>query len=150
MKKRITARLLILFLIGGSIYTLIEIIWRALREGHGTHWSMFIVGGVLFLLLGGINEHVTYNMPLEAQCLLGALIITAVEFAAGCVLNIWLGLNVWDYSMLPGNLMGQVCPQFSTAWLILSGFAIVLDDWLRFWLFGEEKPRYRSLFMKRR
>ena len=38
---------------------------------------------------------------------------------------------------------GQICPQFSFLWLWISLAGIVLDDWLRYWLFGEERPRYR-------
>lgn len=47
------------------------------------------------------------------------------------------------YSNLPGNFMGQICPQFTAAWVLLSVVAVVLDDWLRYWLFGEERPHYK-------
>ena len=39
-----------IFLIGGALYNLIEILWR----GY-THWSMFIVGGLCFQLIGYIQ-----------------------------------------------------------------------------------------------
>lgn len=32
------------------------------------------------------------------------------------------------YSDMPGNLMGQVCPQFSVAWFFLSAAAIKLEN----------------------
>lgn len=35
------------------------------------------------------------------------------------------------------------CLPFTAAWYILSLLAIVLDDHLRYWIFGEEKPRYK-------
>ena len=35
------------------------------------------------------------------------------------------------------------CLPFTVAWYILSLLAIVLDDHLRYWIFGEEKPRYK-------
>ena len=44
---------------------------------------------------------------------------------------------------MPFNLLGQICLPFAVAWLALAAVAIVLDDYLRYWLFGEEKPRYR-------
>ena len=47
---------------------------------------------------------------------------------AGLVLNVWLGLDVWDYSGVPGNLMGQVCPQFTIAWVALSAVAVWVED----------------------
>ena len=61
---------------------------------------------------------------------------------AGLVLNICLGMAVWDYSTLPGNLWGQICLPFSALWALLAGFAVVLDDWLRYWMFGEDRPHY--------
>lgn len=133
----------ILFLIGGAIYTLIETIWRAARGSNPTHWSMFILGGLCFVLLGAINEYLTWDTPLIVQGVIGTIIVLALEFIFGCVLNIWLGLGVWDYSHMPFNIMGQICLPFAFAWFILSIVAIVLDDWLRYWLFKEEKPHYK-------
>ena len=126
-----------LFLVGAAAYAVIEILWR----GH-THWTMAVLGGILFLLLGGINEWIPWEMPLAAQCVIGAVIVTAAEFLAGLILNVWLGLGIWDYSDVPGNILGQVCPQFVGAWLGLSLVAILLDDWLRHWLWGEKRPKY--------
>ena len=72
-----------------------------------------------------------------------ACIITGVEFLAGCILNLWLKLGVWDYSNLPFNILGQICIPFTLLWYIISPVAIILDDYLRYWFFGEEKPRYK-------
>ena len=46
--------------------------------------------------------------------------ITAVEFETGLLVNLTLGWGVWDYSDMPLNLMGQICPAFTLAWLALS------------------------------
>ncbi len=104
---------------------------------------MFLVGGLCFWLIGLINEIMPWEMPLWRQCIIGAAIITAVEFAAGCVINLWLGWDVWDYSNLPFNVLGQVCLPFMALWFFLSAVGIALDDYLRYWLFGEEKPHYK-------
>lgn len=128
---------LILLLTGGVSYTLVEMAYR----GH-THWTMFIVGGLCFYLIGLINEITPWEMPLISQCLIGAVIVTVMEFIAGSIINIGLGWNVWDYSDLPCNLLGQICLLFSSLWVLLSLPAIILDDYLRYWLFGEEKPHY--------
>lgn len=128
---------LVLFLCGGILYMLIEILWR----GH-THWTMGVLGGLCFLLIGGLNNGMPWQMPLALQMVIGAAIVTAAEFAAGLILNVWLGLGIWDYSAMPGNIMGQICWQYSLAWLGLSLAAIILDDWLRYWLFGEPRPKY--------
>lgn len=52
------------------------------------------------------------------------------------------GWNVWDYSDQPFNLLGQICLSYTLLWIPLSAVAIVLDDFLRCLLFGEEWPRY--------
>ena len=145
MMLKYLRKLAVLFVIGGGLYTIIEVVWRALRGSTPTHWSMFIVGGLAFVLIGGINEFLTYDMPLVFQCAVGAVIVTGLEFVAGCILNLWLKLNVWDYSTMPGNVLGQICPQFMAAWFLLTGVAILLDDYIRYWFFDEEKPHYTFL-----
>lgn len=73
----------------------------------------------------------------------GAIIITLLELIVGTIVNIILGWNVWDYSNLPGNLWGQICPQFTVLWFFLSAVAVYLDDWIRWLLWGEERPKYK-------
>ncbi len=68
--------------------------------------------------------------------------ITVVEFVAGLIINVWLGMGVWDYSAMPGNIMGQVCPQFLAMWMILAAVGIVMLDWMQYGVEGGEKPRY--------
>jgi uncharacterized membrane protein len=103
---------------------------------------MFLLGGLCFVCLGLINELIPWQMPFLKQMLIGMLIITYFEFITGCVLNIWLGWGIWDYSNIPGNILGQICPVFSFLWFWISGAGIILDDWLRYWLFGEDRPHY--------
>lgn len=126
-----------LFVFGGGIYCLIEMLFR----GH-THFTMIFVGGVCFLMCGMLNEVIPWEMPLPEQMIICAVNITAVEFIAGMILNVWLNLNVWDYSNMPLNIMGQICLPFSVAWFFLSAVGIIMDDYLRYWIFGEEKPHY--------
>lgn len=82
-------------------------------------------------------------MPLTVQSAICGLAITAVEFIAGLIINIWLGMNVWDYSAMPGNIMGQICPQFLAMWVGLSAVGIVMLDWMRYAVEGGERPHYR-------
>ena len=123
--------------LGGTVYVFIELMWR----GY-SHWSMFLLGGICFIALGLINEVIPWEMPLTAQMFIGCVIITVLEFITGCIVNLWLGWNVWDYSDLPYNLLGQISVVSSVGWYFLSAVGIVLDDWLRYIFFGEEKPRY--------
>lgn len=129
---------LILFEIGGLIYNLIEILYRG-----NTHWTMFIVGGLCFLLVGWINKFFSWDLALWKQMLIGGAIITVVEFVSGCIINLWLGWNVWDYSHIPLNILGQICLPFYFAWVGLSLIAIIVDDVIRWLFFGEEKPKYK-------
>ena len=103
---------------------------------------MFALGGLCFVCLGLINEVIPWIIPLWRQVVIGACVITALGFLTGCVVNLWLEWDVWDYSQLPGNVLGQVCPQYFILWLPVSLAGIILDDWLRFWLFGEGRPHY--------
>lgn len=135
--KHHACKAMVLFLCGAIGYANIEILWR----GY-THWTMAVLGGVLFLLIGSLNEWFTWDIPIWIQCICGAGIVTDAEFIAGLILNICLGLDIWDYSGMWGNLYGQVCPQYSLAWLGLSLIAILLDDWLRYLMFHEERPHY--------
>ncbi|MCL2353639.1 MAG: putative ABC transporter permease [Defluviitaleaceae bacterium] len=136
MKKHLI-KLFSLLLWGGFIYYIIELMWR----GH-SHPSMFLVGGLCFVLIGGINNYLPWSLGIVQQSLIGAVIITVVELVAGLVVNVWLGLGVWDYSGLPLNFMGQISLLFFVLWIPLATVGIFIDDWLRYKLFGEEKPHY--------
>lgn len=128
---------IILWLIGGLLYMGVELMWR----GY-SHWTMFVLGGICFVLLGRINEVIPWDMPLWMQVLIGTAIITAMEFITGCIVNLWLGWKVWDYSNVPFNVLGQICLPYILLWIPISLAGIVSDDYLRHWLFKEEKPYY--------
>lgn len=110
--------------VGGIIYMGIEILWR----GH-THWSMGVIGGLCFVLIGLLDEWQEHP-PLLLQMIQGMCIVTAIELVSGVVLNIILGLGIWDYSNMPGNILGQVCPQFMAAWFFLSAAAVKIENLL--------------------
>ena len=131
-------KVVLLFVFGGLMYMGVEILFR----GY-THFSMFFVGGLCFVLVGGINEKLPWNMAFVSQMMIASLLVTAVEFAAGVILNLVLGLGVWDYSTLPYNLLGQISLIFSVGWFFLSAIGILLDDWLRYLIYGEERPHYK-------
>ena len=102
------------FLIGGAGYGLIEMTWR----GH-THWSMIIAGGICFVIFSEIDARMR-GLSLIFKAAIGAVAVTAVELVFGVIFNIVLKMGVWDYSAIPCNLFGQICPIFSLAWLFLS------------------------------
>ena len=108
------SRFVSLFVLGGLAYNLIELAWR----GY-THWSMFFLGGTCFHLIGKIGGKL-WGKGLLAVGVACSFAVTAAEFASGCLLNLRLKLNVWDYSHMIGNLKGQVCLLYSALWGALS------------------------------
>ena len=126
----------VLFAIGGFMYILIELLWRS-----RTHWTMLIVGGICFVLVGLINEIFTWDMPLIQQQAISAVMITITELLAGLLIN--SNYTIWDYRNMPLNIVGQICLPYTILWFFLSFPAIVLDDYLRYWIFKEDKPRYK-------
>lgn len=120
---------LILLIIFGITYCGIEILYRG-----RTHISMLFVGGLCAVLIGMINE-ITPKMNIFLQMFIGAVIVTIIEFVSGYIINIILGLNVWDYSNLMFNYKGQISLLFTIIWFFLSVPVIYLDDKLRKILF---------------
>lgn len=104
---------IIAFLLGGVLYVIIELLYRGRSDV-----SMAFAGGFSFLLLHAL--FVRRPMPLLLKCIVGALIITSVEFIAGYIVNIRMKRNVWDYSNEKFNLYGQICLRFSCAWAALT------------------------------
>ena len=83
-----------------------------------------------------------YRAPVIVQAMIGALIVLAVEFVSGCVLNLWLGLGVWDYSNQPGNVLGQICPAFGLLWFFIMPLAIWAEDTARWLIWAYECAVY--------
>jgi len=138
---------IVLIIIMGTIYMALEGIWRG-----WTHISMLVVGGISAFLIGKLNEHPAfYNRKMWEQCSIGTGIVLALEFTSGMILNVWLKLGIWDYSNTWGNLYGQICLPYAVLWFMLVPFCIYVDDYLRYRIFGEEKPErllenYKNLF----
>lgn len=101
------------FIFGGVMYGSLETVAR----GY-THPSMLLTGGVCFAGLYAIDKH--SKRALWVRILMGAALITAAEFTAGCICNLWLGWDVWNYSHIPFNLLGQICPRFTVIWAALT------------------------------
>ena len=104
--------LLPVFALGSILYGLTEILWRG-----WTHWTMLLCGGICFTLMYLVSGS---ERSLVKKWLLSTCIITTVEFVAGCIVNLRLHWQVWDYSSLPFNLLGQICPRFILMWFALS------------------------------
>lgn len=131
----------IIFLCGGCLYYIVELAYRGYSFS-----SMFLIGGICFLLIGQLNErYYKWDMALVSQMFISCLMITIIEFISGYILNIKMGLHIWTYSDTPYNLMGQICLLYSTFWFWLSLPAIFIDDWIRHKLFYEDYKTYKFL-----
>ena len=139
-KRAELMRILILWFFMGMIYLTIEGIWRG-----WTNIVMLPVGGFCGLAVGSINQSPRfYKSKIVWQSLIGAVIVLAVEFISGCILNIWLGLGIWDYTGKFGNICGQLCVQYAILWFLMMPFAIWVEDKLR-WVFWREGTPYTLL-----
>ena len=105
---------LMIFLLGGFGYGLCELLWR----GY-THVSMFLLGGVCFCIIFAADIKFC-SLPFVMRCFVSGLFITSMELICGCIVNMILKLNVWDYSLIPVNLYGQICLSFSLLWMFFS------------------------------
>lgn len=136
-KRNLLFKYLFLFWFGGSTYVTLEVLWR----GY-SHWTMLLLAGALFVIIGLLNEIWQWSTSVICQAVIGAGIATVLEFITGCIVNVWLKWDVWDYSNMWGNILGQVCPLFTLLWIFVALLAIIVDDVIRWRFFGEDKPHY--------
>lgn len=133
----------------GGIYFFGEVIWKTARERPETiSWTMFLLAIILAIPMERFGAELPWKTPLPIQAIICGVGITVVELIAGVILNVWLGLGVWDYSNMAYNLWGQICPQFTLLWCALSIVGIVMLDWMRYAVEGEEVPHYYLWFNK--
>ena len=97
-----------LFSLGGLGYVGLELLWRG--RSHG---SMFLAGGVCFLLLGRLKTDRLWKMGLQ-----GTLTVTGVELVTGLLFN--RDYRVWDYRAQPWTFLGQICLLYSLLWIPVS------------------------------
>jgi len=113
-----------IFTFGALGYGCLELLWR----GH-THWTMLLLGGLCVCVIYTIATR--SGDRLWKKWIMCACCITALEFVVGCIVNLRLGWEVWDYSDQPGNLMGQICPLFTAFWFLLSIPCVYVSGWVR-------------------
>lgn len=142
------------FLVFGGIYMDIEVLARAIGDqlvgyegikplsliGYTSLW-MFLVGGICGVLIGNLNDHPRfYDKKVWQQLLIGGTLITLAELFSGIILNLILGLNIWDYSKDAFNFMGQIELKNCILWYFLvTPLVIWFDDMLTYYLYREGK-----------
>jgi len=133
-----THKIIVLWFCLGVVYYSLEGFFHLFTNGGWANVLMLPIGGFCCVAVGAINQApVFYKLNILFQSLIGAVVVTVVEFISGCVLNLWLGLGIWDYSKFPLNCKGQICLLFSFAWFFLMPLAIWLEDFFRLKLWNE-------------
>lgn len=78
---------------------------------------MIVCGGLCFLVMYILAD---MGLSLIRKIILSAGFITTVEYFVGLIVNLALKWDIWDYSEMPLNLLGQICLPFSLMWVGLS------------------------------
>lgn len=102
----------ILFYLGGMTYLFLEFAWRGYSHG-----SMFLLGGLCFLLLGQLAIRFP-RVSMGWKVILGAALVTALELLTGLAVN--RDYSVWDYRQLPFQFLGQISLIYSLLWMPVS------------------------------
>ena len=110
------------FFIGAILYASIELLWRG-----RTHWTMAVLGGVVYVILNDINIRIP-NASITVKSVFGSGIITVLELICGVILNLKLGLKVWNYENIGYNILGQICPKYTVYWFMLCIVAFILIE----------------------
>ena len=105
----------VLIYMGGSAYMTLEFLWRG-----KSHYSMFLLGGVCFLIIGRLGQ----KLPLAVRLILNSGVITALELVTGLIVN--RNYSVWDYRTAPFNFLGQICLPFSLLWIPVSLLGLLI------------------------
>ena len=137
---------LLLWTFGGTLYFFCEVIFKTLaHHPENISWTMLLLALILCIPLERFGCELPWGMPLIQQAFICSIMITLMDFFVGVLLHIILQMHVWDYSHIPGNILGQICPLFSFLWFIFAFFAIIIFDWIRYYVSGGEKPRYHFI-----
>lgn len=105
---------LILFLLGFYGYGFLEVLWRGF-----THPTMSLAGGISILFIYFITKSLK-ELNIVYRAIICGAFITTIEYLIGFIMNIKLDAAIWDYSMMPLNLSGQICFTFSVLWCLIS------------------------------
>ena len=133
-----------LFLSCGFIYCMIEILFRG-----WSHWSMFVLTGFLGVFcVDSINNTLSFDCDYIVQILISTILCTIGEGISGIILNVWLQLNVWNYSKMTFGtfFFGQCNVLFCFAWMLIISIIIFYCDAYNYYILKIEPCPYYIIF----
>ena len=133
-----------LFLSCGFIYCMIEILFRG-----WSHWSMFVSAGFLGVFcVDSVNNVLSFDCDYIVQILISTILCTIGEGISGIILNVWLQLNVWDYSKMAFGtfFFGQCNVLFCFAWMLIISIIIFYCDAYNYYILKIEPCPYYIIF----
>ncbi|MBE5937956.1 MAG: hypothetical protein E7265_07995 [Lachnospiraceae bacterium] len=110
------------FMLGGSVYYMLEMLIR-----QRSHWTMFVLGGLCFVICGIIDNIFSDSINIWEKMVWCMVTITVSELIVGLIVNVVLGWQIWDYTRMPFQVMGQICVPFMLLWYFVSLPAILLS-----------------------
>lgn len=133
-----------IFLFSGSLYYILEVIFK---KTHSSHWSMFVLAGISSVLfIDGLNNLFSYDMDFLLQIFLCSTAITICELFVGLIVN--TDYSIWNYTNMPLNYKGQICLPFYFLWMFLSFIFIPFLDYIEWKIFKykPDTPPYYKVF----
>lgn len=133
-----------LFLSCGFIYCMIEILFRG-----WSHWSMFVLAGFLGVFcIDLVNNVLSFDCDYIVQILISTILCTIGEGISGIILNVWLQLNIWDYSKMAFGtfFFGQCNILFCFAWMLIISIIILYCDSYNYYILKIEPCPYYIIF----
>ena len=133
-----------LFLSCGFIYCMIEILFRG-----WSHWSMFVLAGFLGVFcIDSVNNVLSFDCDYIVQILISTILCTIGEGISGIILNVWLQLNVWNYSKMAFGtfFFGQCNVLFCFAWMLIISIIIFYCDAYNYYILKIEPCPYYIIF----
>lgn len=122
-----------LFFVGSMLGWVVELLFRAavhpehkwINPGFctGPYVPLYGFGLCLLFLLALLENRHLIASPLGnklATIAAMAVAMTAIEYLAGVLSIKVMKVRLWDYSNMPGNIQGIICPQFSLIWAAIA------------------------------
>lgn len=124
-----------LFFVGSCLGWCIEVVFRRMFGAKKWINPGFLTGPYLPLYGFGLSLMFGISfIPIKTGAvwadkliliLISGVLITLLEYIAGLIFVKGMKIKLWDYSGIPGNIQGIICPLFSALWTGASAIYII-------------------------